>query len=50
LDDQEEETKSNDQEPTIIEAEEQEIEKRKPPNDKITYYRIIDESEDKTDS
>jgi len=50
LDEREEDSQSKDQEPIIIGAEDQEIEEKKPPNDKISVYRIVEENLDKTDS
>ncbi len=50
MDEGEEDSQSNDQEPTIIGAEDQEIEEKKPPNDKISFYRIMEEKNEKTDS
>ena len=50
MDEREEDSQSEDVEPTIIGAEDQEIEEKKPPNDKISVYRIVEENPDKTDS
>jgi len=44
LNDKEENSESNDHEPTIIGTEDQEILEQKPPNDKIIHYKIIKEN------
>ena len=36
--------------PTIIETEEREIPERKPPNDKIVEYHVVDEKEEEEES
>ena len=41
MSDKEENSDSNDHEPTIISTEDQEIIEQKPPNDKIIHYKII---------
>ncbi len=41
MNEKEENSESNDHEPTIIGEEVQEIIEQKPPNDKIVHYKII---------
>ena len=41
MNNKEENSESNDHEPTIIGTEDQTIEEQKPPNDKIVHYEII---------
>ena len=48
MSEKEDNSHSDDQEPTIIDTEDQEIENRKPPNDKIVDYKIVDDK--KTDT
>ena len=51
MNDKEENSESNDHEPTIIGTEDQEIIEQKPPNDKIIHYKIIkDNNKDKIKS
>jgi len=42
LDEKDEDSQPHDKEPTIISSEDQEIKEKKPPNDKIIYYKIVD--------
>ncbi len=44
MNDKEEESQSNDHDPTIISTEDQEIEERKPQNDKIVYFKIANDN------
>ena len=50
MDEKGEDSKSNDRGPAILSTEDQEIEERKPPNDKILDYKIIEEENNHTDS
>jgi len=42
LDEKDEDSQPHDKEPTIISSEDQEIKEKKPPNDNIIYYKIIE--------
>ena len=41
MNNKEEDSESDDHEPTIIGTEDQTIEEQKPPNDKIIHYKIV---------
>ena len=46
LNEKENNSYSDDQEPTVLEHHDPEIEVRKPPNDKIIYYKLVENKED----
>jgi len=48
LDDKEEDSQSNDQEPTILSTEDQKIKEKKPPNDRISFYKIVKDENNTT--
>ncbi len=47
MNEEEKDSESNDHYPTIISSEDREIKKQKPPNDRIFYYKLV---EDKNNS
>lgn len=49
MNDKEDTSNSDDQEPRVIEHHDPEIEERKPPNNKIIQYKIV-ENKEKSDS
>ena len=46
MNEKEKDSQSNDHHPTIIGTEDQEIELRKPPNEKIVDYKIVTEEKE----
>ncbi|MFX0001058.1 MAG: hypothetical protein ACFE9Q_12425 [Candidatus Hodarchaeota archaeon] len=46
MDEEENKSKLNDHDPTIISSEDQEIMEQRPPNDKIIYYKLVEDIKD----
>jgi hypothetical protein len=46
MSEEQEDSKSDETSPKIIDSEEKEITEQKPPNDRILYYNLVEENED----
>ncbi|MFX1481252.1 MAG: hypothetical protein ACFFCI_24495 [Promethearchaeota archaeon] len=46
MNEKEDNSHSDDQEPQVLGHHDPEIEERKPPNDKIIYYKLVENRED----
>jgi len=47
MNEEEKELESKDHDPKIISSEDREIKEQKPPNDKIIYYKIVEDNKSK---